>query len=60
MIIHGFVSCDLCGTHMGKLWNEPAAAPDLLPAPDFRISEDCFSSLPTLNKSAGKQNDRVR
>lgn len=42
MIFHGFVSCDLCGTHMGQLWNQPAAAPDLLPAPDFRVCDDCY------------------
>lgn len=44
MIIHGFVSCDLCGTHLGQLWNQPAAAPDLLPAPDFRICDDCIAT----------------
>lgn len=26
---------------MGQLWNQPAAAPDLLPAPDFRVCDDC-------------------
>lgn len=44
MIVHGFVSCDLCGTYMGQLWNQPAAAPDLLPAPDFRVCDDCHSA----------------
>lgn len=44
MIVHGFVFCDLCRVSMGKLWNQPAAAPDLLPAPDFRVCDDCFSA----------------
>lgn len=44
MIIHGFVFCDLCRASMGQLWNQPAAAPDLLPAPDFRVCDDCHSA----------------
>lgn len=44
MITHGHVFCDSCGLHMGQLWNQPAAAPDVLPAPDFRICDDCHST----------------
>lgn len=43
MIVHGFVFCDLCHVPMGKLWNQPAAAPDLLPAPNFRVCDDCHA-----------------
>lgn len=42
MIRDGFVSCDVCSVHMGQLWNQPAAARDLLPSPDFRVCDDCF------------------
>jgi len=42
MIRDGFVFCDFCRVPMGQLWNQPAAAPDLLPAPDFRVCDDCF------------------
>lgn len=44
MIVLGRVFCDLCNQHLGQLWNEPAAARDLLPAPDFRVCDDCHSS----------------
>lgn len=44
MIIHGFVFCDLCHEAMGQLWNQPAAAPDLLPPPDFRVCHQCFDA----------------
>lgn len=48
MIDHGHCFCDLCGQHMGQLWNQPAIASDLLPPPDFRVCEDCFpASEPT-------------
>lgn len=41
MIIHCQVYCDVCNQHLGQLWNEPPAARDLLPAPDFRVCDDC-------------------
>lgn len=44
MIVLDRCFCDLCGTYMGQLWNQPAAAPDLLPAPDFRVCDDCHSA----------------
>lgn len=44
MIIHGRVFCDLCRDFLGQVWNEPACAPDLLPAPDCHICEDCVSA----------------
>lgn len=44
MILHGRVSCDLCGGSMGQLWNEAPIACDLLPAPDFRVCDDCWSA----------------
>lgn len=42
MIVHGRCACDLCGLYLGQLWNQPAAAPDLLPAPDFMVCDDCW------------------
>jgi hypothetical protein len=42
--VHGFLFCDLCHQAIGQLWNQPAVAPDLLPAPDFCVCEDCFHS----------------
>lgn len=56
MIVHGFVFCDLCHVPMGKLWNQPAAAPDLLPAPDFRVCDDC-STPPQVRFFACKKMD---
>lgn len=44
MIRDGFVFCDFCRVPMGQLWNQPAAAPDLLPAPDFRVCDQCFDA----------------
>lgn len=44
MIRDGFVFCDLCLVPMGQLWNQPAAAPDLLPSPDFRVCDQCFDA----------------
>lgn len=44
MITHGHCFCDLCGQHLGQLWNLPVIARDLLPAPDFRVCDDCFIS----------------
>lgn len=41
MIRQGHVFCDFCSEHMGQLWNLPAAAPDLLAPPDFRVCDDC-------------------
>lgn len=47
MIAHGHCFCDICGEHMGQLWNLPVIAPGLLPAPDFRVCDDCcLSSSP--------------
>lgn len=43
MLVHGFVFCDLCHVPMGQLWNQPVVAPDLLPAPDFRVCDDCYA-----------------
>jgi len=42
MIVHGICGCDLCGQYLGQLWNQPAIAPDLLPAPDFHVCDDCW------------------
>lgn len=44
MLLQGRVFCDLCNQHMGQLWNESPAARDLLPAPDFRVCDDCHSA----------------
>ena len=44
MITHGHCFCDLCGLHLGQLWNQPAAAPDLLPPSDFRVCDDCHQA----------------
>ncbi len=44
MIVHGICGCDLCGQYLGQLWNQPAIAPDLLPAPDFHVCDDCWTS----------------
>lgn len=41
MITYGYVFCDLCGNHLGRIWNESAAASDLLPAPDYNVCPDC-------------------
>ena len=47
MIVLDRCFCDLCGTYLGQLWNQPACAPDLLPAPDFRVCDDChFAAIP--------------
>ena len=52
MILLGHVYCDLCFEHLGQLWNEPAAAPDLLPAPDFRVCDDCFEASEVVEVAA--------
>lgn len=44
MIIHGRIYCDLCIEYLGQSWNEAACAPDLLPAPDFRVCDDCYTA----------------
>ncbi|TRO34253.1 hypothetical protein EQ831_18210 [Pseudomonas sp. ALS1279] len=44
MIVLDRCFCDLCGTFLGQLWNQPACAPDVLPAPDFRVCDDCHSA----------------
>lgn len=42
MIVLGRCFCDLCSEYLGQVWNEPACAPDLLPANEFRVCDDCF------------------
>lgn len=59
MIIHGFVSCDSCGLHLGQLWNQPAAAPDLLPAPDLRICHDCSKTAPLAFNAVKREGQGV-
>ncbi|MDU9400805.1 hypothetical protein [Pseudomonas sp. zfem003] len=44
MIIHDRCFCDLCGEFIGQLWNQPAQAPDLVPADTFRACDDCYSA----------------
>ena len=46
-----FVFCDLCEVLMGQLWNQPALAPDLLPAPDFHVCDDCWLASEPVNQS---------
>jgi hypothetical protein len=52
MIVFDRVFCDCCHAYMGQLWNQPAAAPDLLPAPDFRVCDDChLSAIPEQERN---------
>lgn len=44
MIVNSHCYCDLCDEHLGQLWNQPAIARDLLPAPDFHVCDACLES----------------
>ncbi|WP_343577289.1 hypothetical protein [Pseudomonas sp.] len=42
MNVDGYLFCDRCGEAMGHLWNEPVAAPELLPEPATHLCPDCL------------------